>query len=276
MRTLSGVLALLVLSEVTAAEIGNWTLYYSDLRNFNGDGSGTITPTLSVVGDDGGWCSAYDQNFGVETPALMLNGNKWVLGDSIQSGQVDIGGQTINFAYTFPNVSISAGQTVDMSYAAKVHGVCYGNHNGAFPPFTMNAFFGDTFVDGTAPPVFPSPCYIVTGSPSCPLPWPPLWQTVPSPGRQQDLDSQKVPVGIRFSVTFWGPSPIVTKGPSGEIHCTYNVLACSTGTPTCKSATPALALVPGCPSYVKADYAVWDGTCEFGIVQTASGPGPCT
>ena len=75
---------------------------------------------------------------------------------------------------------------------------------------------------------------------------------------------------IKLTSTYWGPPPI--KVGDG---CIYNVLACSTGVPTCKSATPALSFTMGCPDYVKVEYAVYNGTCEFGLVFTATKPGIC-
>jgi len=78
------------------------------------------------------------------------------------------------------------------------------------------------------------------------------------------------PPTIKITNTYWGPPPIVV----GDT-CTYNILACSTGTATCKGATPALSFTEGCPSYVKAQYLVVNGTCDFSLVFSATGPGVC-
>lgn len=75
---------------------------------------------------------------------------------------------------------------------------------------------------------------------------------------------------IRITTTYWGPPAIQT--PNG---CHYTMLACSTGIPTCKSATPAIGFTEGCPSYVKGQYLVYNGTCEFEVAVQAQGPGPC-
>jgi hypothetical protein len=76
---------------------------------------------------------------------------------------------------------------------------------------------------------------------------------------------------IKFTRTYW--TGAIQMGD----NCTYTILACSNATnPTCKSATPALSFTMGCPKYVKASYWVYNGTCVFAEVFTASGPGPCT
>lgn len=80
-----------------------------------------------------------------------------------------------------------------------------------------------------------------------------------------------VPVNVaKITTTYWGPPPIV----SGDT-CSYTILACSTGMPTCKSALLNLGFTEGCPSYVQANYLVFDGVCTLGVVSTATGPGPC-
>jgi hypothetical protein len=45
--------------------------------------------------------------------------------------------------------------------------------------------------------------------------------------------------------------------------------------PTCKTATPGILFTEGCPSYVKADYLVINGMCDYSEGAQANGPGPC-
>lgn len=78
-------------------------------------------------------------------------------------------------------------------------------------------------------------------------------------------------VGISIKTTYWGPP--ATKTSTG---CVYTTIACSTGTPTCKGATPGILFSSGtCPSYVKAENLVINGTCYFSSGTAATGPGPC-
>jgi len=93
----------------------------------------------------------------------------------------------------------------------------------------------------------------------------------PKPPCPQVLQEAQAPVKVaKITTTYWGPPPI----PSGDT-CSYNILACSTGTPTCKSALLNVGFTLGCPSYVNASYLVLDGVCTLGVVKTATGPGPC-
>jgi hypothetical protein len=77
-------------------------------------------------------------------------------------------------------------------------------------------------------------------------------------------------INIKITTTSWGPPPIV-----GSNSCTYNILACSTGTPTCKGALLGIVFSEGCPDYVKAEYLVVGGTCDLGVAASATGPGIC-
>lgn len=70
--------------------------------------------------------------------------------------------------------------------------------------------------------------------------------------------------------TYWGPPPIETNDT-----CYYTILACSTGTPTCKSAPPGITFVPSCPNYMHGHNLVVNGVCEFSLGTAATGPGPC-
>jgi hypothetical protein len=82
------------------------------------------------------------------------------------------------------------------------------------------------------------------------------------------------PVGIRFTTTYWGPPPTLVSG-----RCLYNILACSTGTPYCKSAVLGGIMVApdtGCPSYARGTNVAVNDVCEFTIGIPASGPGPCS
>ena len=77
-------------------------------------------------------------------------------------------------------------------------------------------------------------------------------------------------VHFKLTSTYYGPPP--------QVHndtCYYTTLACSTGTPTCKQATPGITFVPSCPQYMRGTYVVFNGTCEFGVGTAAAGPGVC-
>lgn len=147
----------------------------------NADNSVTLTPTLSISGDDGGWCSLTNNNYGYDTPALLLNGNKW----QIEAWYYDAG-DPIDFEYTFPNVTLPAnGTPVDLSYAGKVQGACASmNDDELNPPFQIGAFYTPValFTDGFTPSVSPGPCWILPGFlPACPSHWPSMWSGIPHP-----------------------------------------------------------------------------------------------
>jgi hypothetical protein len=155
---------------VANATMGTWTLYYSETDTVNGDGSVTITPTVSISGDDGGYCTVYDELEGYEWPVVMLNGNAWAVGSQWASGGESGGGPSpVYVSNTFPNVTIPAGQQADLSFAGKVQGECH-----LFPGIWDNspavAFFDSQFSDGLMPTTPAGyPCFIAT---TCPANWP--------------------------------------------------------------------------------------------------------
>jgi hypothetical protein len=217
---------LLGLSTVSSAQF--FTLYYSDTVTYNGNPptSATVTPTVSVTGDDGGYCSPADQNFGNETGLVLLNGNSWFVDSAIQSGGVADTGRGINTVHTFPSTTVPGGTIYDFSFAAKVQGVCFAYHNGAFPPggYSEGNWFlaPNVFWDG-APGPPPSPCFIGNGSPQC-NPFPTVWTTVPRFGIRQSLFDQSTPNQweIAFTGVYWnGPAP-TCYGVSQQI-CSYLV-----------------------------------------------------
>jgi hypothetical protein len=127
MKPLRLIFCLLFLTTLAAAQ-GSWTLYYSDTQTVNGDGTVTLPPTVGITGDDGGYCNVYTPLYGYETSSVMLNGNAWAIGDTITSGGLDYGSPPVDFAYTFPDVTLPAdGTEVDLSYAGKVQGICFVN-----------------------------------------------------------------------------------------------------------------------------------------------------
>jgi hypothetical protein len=77
-------------------------------------------------------------------------------------------------------------------------------------------------------------------------------------------------INVAIKNTYWGPKPIV----NGDT-CYYSVLACSTGTPTCRQTTPGFDFVPACPQYMWGRYLVVNGSCILGYGAAATGPGPC-
>lgn len=56
MKAVRLILALLLLAGISVAQQGTWTSYISYTSTVNADGSVTVTPTVSVSGNDGGWC----------------------------------------------------------------------------------------------------------------------------------------------------------------------------------------------------------------------------
>ena len=232
-----------------------------------------VTPTVGVSGDDGGYCITTDTVNGYDSVFLMLNGNAWVHNWDFISGGEANGGDTVAAAYTFPSVTLQPGQSRDMSFAVKIQGVCHTSPSDPQIPAFTEPFFLDSFVDGTTPTLTPGPCWVqgILNTPTCPSIWPRAY--VPPFPRYtgfNDVDSQQVARSVRISDTYWGPPPIVLQD-----GCIYNVLACSTGTPTCKSATPEISFFPGCPNYIHARYLVVGGTCDFAVATSATGPGPC-
>jgi len=51
MKTL-GLLCLLLIPAFAAAQIGSWTLYYSDTEMVDGNGNLVVTPTVSLTGNE--------------------------------------------------------------------------------------------------------------------------------------------------------------------------------------------------------------------------------
>ena len=112
---------------LAAASESTWTIYYADNMTINDDGSITITPQVSISGDDGGYCPASAGMYGVDMPSVMLHGNPWQVGPLFKSGGQSGGGDPVQFVYTFPDVTLSPGGTqVDMSFASHVAGNCWG------------------------------------------------------------------------------------------------------------------------------------------------------
>lgn len=153
MKLLRLSLFLLSLSLVATAQ-GAYTLYYSDTDIVNADGSVTLTPTVSLSGNDGNFCAvAFDYFETQEIPAVMLNGNTWSYGSKQVGGGTPLwpdGTIYINFVHTFPSVTLPAnGNAVDMSYAGKVMANCADITEGGAPMGNPNnTFYGLQFVDG--------------------------------------------------------------------------------------------------------------------------------
>lgn len=188
-------LLLLVLAfPVTAsAQVGSWTLYYSDTPQVNPDGSITLTPTVGISGDDGGYCNVFNGMEGFETPAVLLNGNAWTVGTTAPAGGADYGGESIEFAVIFPDVTIAAGNTADLSFAGNVSAVCWANPDEAEEPDEpYNTFYGNVFEDDIEPNISPAPCFLGVG---CASPWPNLYETYARGGHPVNLDSQQVAQG---------------------------------------------------------------------------------
>ena len=121
MRMLRLLFLLLFLSGLCSAQIGTWTLYYSQNDALSSDGSSVvITPTVSISGSTNAWC-LNSREFASYTAAVMLNGNPWAVGQPTYAA----GARGTSLSYTFPSVTVAAGGVVDMSYAGKVEGDCF-------------------------------------------------------------------------------------------------------------------------------------------------------
>jgi hypothetical protein len=125
-RRLLLLLLMLAFPLTASAQTGSWTLYYSETPpQVNSDGSVTLTPTVSLTGDDGGYCNVWNGMMGYDTPAVMLNGNAWATGYPAQAGGPNYGGEEIYLSNTFPDVTVQPGASADLSFAGKVEGVCW-------------------------------------------------------------------------------------------------------------------------------------------------------
>jgi hypothetical protein len=155
----------------------------------------TLTPTVSVSGDDGGYCSSYQEGqWGYDIPAVMLNGNAWALGNKFASGGEFGGGDAVSLTVTFPNVTVQPGAVVDLSFASKVQGVCYSFYHSGWNAPRLE-FYSAGFLDGSAPNISPGPCWIPEGfTNTCQLPWPLMLPSLPAGGSYDDLDSQAISV----------------------------------------------------------------------------------
>jgi hypothetical protein len=195
----------------------SWLLYYSDTEVANGDGSVTITPTVLLWGDDGGSCSELDGQAGYDTPAVVLNGNAWVEGDTVLAGGAEGGGGLVQVANTFPNVTLPAGGTADLSFAGKVQQAC-GTQSTIWGswPLGWSAFFSSSFFDGFLPNIPPAPCFLGT---SCAVPFPNLYSGTPQHVVSRDIASQQVaqefiwvvPTSETTAIAGTVPSEIITE-----------------------------------------------------------------
>ena len=191
MKTIT-LLCLLLLPVIAMAQ--SYTLYYSDIETVNSDNSVTVTPTVAILGNDGAYCDPFEGYTGYEYPLVMLNGNAWQLGPKYAA--VGGAGTNINFARTFPNVTLPAnGSVVDLSYAGKIQGVCKISRGGGWVQPLEIPFYSGDFLDGSSPIAPPySPCFVagLLGSPSCPTPLPDIFTPYPLGWVGDDLASQQV------------------------------------------------------------------------------------
>lgn len=189
-------LLMLAFPLIASAQMGSWTLYYSDTPQVNPDGSITITPTVSLTGSDGGgYCDPMNDCDGREQSFVMLNGNAW------QGGYVYDAGDSISLTYTFPDVTLPVGASVDLSYAGKVEGasrILPGGASWIDPSLSQFYLAANPFIDGDSPYINAyAPCWIDTSlinnnAPPCGLPWVNPLTGLPAGWHPSDLDSQQV------------------------------------------------------------------------------------
>jgi hypothetical protein len=149
--------------------------------------------------------------FGYDVPAVLLNGNSWQIGDLTISGGQSGFGDPVDFYYTFPEVTVAVGATVDLSYAGKVQGICWGRDDEEYDQWgntgqEVYMLYNSLFWDGVLPNIFPSyPCFLNGSSSPCTLPWPFLYAQLPPGSRHSDLYSGSV----AQTVTLDSP-PVIT------------------------------------------------------------------
>jgi len=78
-------------------------------------------------------------------------------------------------------------------------------------------------------------------------------------------------VSISLRVSYWGP-PVTIQNDL----CYWGSLACTPGTTATCTRGFGITFAPACPQYVKATWAVVNGSCiPVPYVEEATGPGPC-
>jgi len=208
--------------------------------------------------NDGDWCDPLDSCDGRDQPFVLLNGNAW------QAGSVVPSGGPVNFAHTFPSVTVPAGQTVDLSFAGKVEGanrILPGGASWITP--TEIPFYLDNFVDGGYPPYPPAPCWLggfLGNNPSCPTTWVNPWTELPYRWFPSDLDSQQVAQVVHNpnitgpSVVWWfnGVSPAgyatqITLSTSGDASSTWTVLSGASSVSLSGTTGTSITVTVTCP-----------------------------
>lgn len=226
MRMLRVFSCLLLLATFASAQQGAWTIYYSDTDTANADGSVTITPTVSISGDDDGYCNIWSGFSGYEQPGVMLNGNAWQWQVAQGSGGANYGGYPVSWAYTFPNVTVQPGAVTDMSFAGKIQGLCNFRAGLNMPGMYLTHFYLGQFVDGVAPGYSPGPCWLLNpNSPACPVPWPYIYTASLVGWHAADLDSQQVAFSIGAGYTTQWFSHIYD--PLGKANVYTSMQPCS-------------------------------------------------
>jgi len=262
MKSILTLFCLLFLPALASATVGSWTLYYSEVNTVNSDGSVTVSPSVALVGNDGGWCSPLDENYGVEVPFILLNGNAWYGGDdySVQSGDLD-GENDINLAHTFSSVTIAPGGSADLAYGGKVTGLCRYNWDVEYDDSPwVETFYGAPWVDNLEPGTAPAPCFLGT---NCTLPWPPSIQATQQPEIRMDLTSQQVAQTINSSC----PTS-VTLSSTTQLSLTANF-------PQYKTGIGILTAMQVNPSTQPDGTTNWNGTQIQEYVSVNSGSNTC-
>jgi hypothetical protein len=178
------------------------------------------SPTVSVSGDDGGWCQLPETMppvQGYTVPAVMMNGNTWQIGGVTTAGNF----YPIQEVATFDTISSGPNDgPTDISVGTTLSGYCPDVYPLSYPPDEAdNPFFqsDSIFVDGLLPNFMPGPCTIKDGQWNSCTWWGKIWLSIQGAATAIELLTLKFPIEERAGYTraLWkNPDP----GPRWPPH----------------------------------------------------------